>query len=185
MHALWSKVVARGSPTVCKKRKSSNRKVCFWQSSTPDFDSFTPPPIILHIKYLQKHPSEWNFLRTKENASLHSLIDTVASFALPSTMAERKLQRKSQRDPNFNIQKTCLAKLDLNSPSTSALLTQSSTTIAFGIPTLRTLLSMLDTVHMVESEEYMERSRRMSSRNYATRNLLFVHRDIFLYLLCD
>ena len=57
----------------------------------------------------------------------------------------------------LNVQKTRLAKLDLNSLSSSALLSQSSTTIAFGILTLWTLLNMLDMVHMVESEEYMER----------------------------
>ena len=55
------------------------------------------------------------------------------SFALPGTVAERKLQWKSHRESSFNsshIHKTRLAEWDLNVPSTGALLTQSSTTIA-------------------------------------------------------
>lgn len=80
------------------------------------------------------------------------------SFALPGTLAERKLERKSQRESNFKIQKTRLTEwdLNLNAPGTSAPLSQSSTTFAFGMPTPLTPLSMLDTVHIVESEECME-----------------------------
>ena len=92
--------------------------------------------------------------KQKENDSLHS--PTIISYALPGTLAARKLERKSQREPNFIVQKTCLTEwnLNLNAPSTSAPLIQSSTTFAFGMPTP---LSMLDTeVHVVESESYLE-----------------------------
>jgi hypothetical protein len=96
--------------------------------------------------------------KQKENDFLDPPMNT--SFALPGTLAERKLERKSQRESNFNIQKTRLTKwdLNLNAPSTSAPPSQSlsSTAFAFGMPTPKTPLSMLDTAHMVESEEYME-----------------------------
>ena len=93
--------------------------------------------------------------KQQENVSLHPPMTT--SFALPGTLAERKLQQKSQRESNFKVQKTRLSEWDLNAPSTSALPTQSSTTIAFGMPTPQTPSSLLDTSRMVESEAYMER----------------------------
>ena len=93
--------------------------------------------------------------KQKENDSLHSPM--IISYALPGTLAARKLERKSQREPNFIVQKTRLTEwnLNLNAPCTSAPLIQSSTTFAFGMPTPQTPL--LDTaVHMVESESYLE-----------------------------
>ena len=92
--------------------------------------------------------------KQKENDSLHSPM--IISYALPGTLAARKLERKSQRESNFIVQKTRLTdwNLNLNAPSTSAPLIQSSTKFAFGMPTP---LSMLDTeVHVVESESYVE-----------------------------
>jgi hypothetical protein len=92
--------------------------------------------------------------KQQENAPLHPPMTT--SFALPGTLAERKAQRKSQRELNFNsshVQKTRLAEWDLNTPSTSASLLRSSTTIVYGMPTPQTPLSLLDTGH---SESYVE-----------------------------
>ena len=106
-----------------------------------------PPKASFRVKLPRKQ---------KENDLLHPPMNT--SFALPGTLAERKLERKSQRESNFKIQKTRLTEwdLNLNAPGTSAPLSQSSTTFAFGMPTPLTPLSMLDTVHIVESEECME-----------------------------
>ena len=55
-----------------------------------------------------------------ENSHLHPPATT--SFALPGTLAEKKLQRKSQRESKFDsshIQKTRLSEWNLNLPSTS------------------------------------------------------------------
>jgi hypothetical protein len=97
-------------------------------------------------------------LPTKQRENVALPPPTTTSFALPGTLAERKLQRKSQWESNFNslhVQKTRLAEWDLNTPSTSAPST--TTQIAFGMPTPQTPLSLLDMGHTVESEAYMER----------------------------
>jgi hypothetical protein len=93
-----------------------------------------------------------------ENVSLHP--PTTTSFSLPGTLAERKLQRKSQRESifnSFNVQKTRLSEWDLNTPSTSAPPSQSATTFAYGMPTPQTPLHLLDVDHAMEAEAYVER----------------------------
>src|SRR6266508_5574600 len=70
----------------------------------------------------------------------------MTSFALPGTVAESKLQWKSQRESSFNrsnIQKTSLATWDLNT-SISSLPNQSSTMFAHGMPTPQTPLTTLN-----------------------------------------
>ena len=105
-----------------------------------------PPKALFRVKLPPKQ---------KENDTLQSPMNI--NFALPGTLAARKIERKLQRESNFKVQKTRLSEwnLNLNAPSTSAPLIQSSTTFAFGMPTPQTPL--LDTaVHMVESESYVE-----------------------------
>ena len=95
--------------------------------------------------------------KEQENVSLHP--PTATSFALPGTLAERKLQWKSQRESNFNslnVQRAHLSEWDLNAPTTSSPLSQSVTTIAYGMPTPQTLLHRPDMAHTVGTEEYVE-----------------------------
>ncbi|KAF8955296.1 hypothetical protein BDZ97DRAFT_1858583, partial [Flammula alnicola] len=69
------------------------------------------------------------------------------SFALPGTLAEDKLLRRSQRESTFqcsNIQKTRLSEWDLSISNTAPLPGPSSTSIAYGMPTPQTPLNMLD-----------------------------------------
>jgi len=49
------------------------------------------------------------------------------------------------------------SKWDLNTPNTSALPSQSSTTIAYGMPTPQMPLSLLDMGQTMETEAYTER----------------------------
>ena len=96
--------------------------------------------------------------RQQENAPLQPL--TTTSFALPGTAAERKLQRKSQQESSFHVQKTHLSKWDLNMPATSAQPSQSSTTVAYGMPTPETPLSLPDMDITMETTAHTDRVDR-------------------------
>ncbi|KAF8803516.1 hypothetical protein BYT27DRAFT_7195352 [Phlegmacium glaucopus] len=92
--------------------------------------------------------------KQQENVPLQP--PTMTSFALPGTLADRKLQRKSQQELSFNsfhIQKTRLSAWDLNASPPN----QSSTMITYGMPpTPQTPLSSLEMGQM-EAEAYVER----------------------------
>jgi len=66
---------------------------------------------------------------------------TMTSFALPGTLAEDKLRRKSQRESSFNnskILKTRLSEWNLNLSSAGPLSDSITTSIANGMPTSQT-----------------------------------------------
>jgi hypothetical protein len=142
------------SPMRREKQKPPNRKVYFgrerrlFHSPSRHLAYTMPPKASFRVNLPPKQ---------QENVPLHP--PTTTSFALPGTLAERKLQRKSQREANFNglnVQKARLSEWDLNVPSTSAPPSQSATTIAYGMPTPRTPLRLLD-VDPMEAEAYMEK----------------------------
>ncbi|KIJ95733.1 hypothetical protein K443DRAFT_11181 [Laccaria amethystina LaAM-08-1] len=96
--------------------------------------------------------------RQQENAPLQP--PTTTSFALPGTLEKQKLQWKSQQGSSSNglhVRKTHLSKWDLNMPATSAQPSQSSTTVAYGMPTPQTPLSLLDIDVTMETEAHMDR----------------------------
>lgn len=71
---------------------------------------FHSPPIVFHMQYLQRHPSEWNLLRNNKKMSL-------CTHQWPQALPYPELwrQRKSQRESNFNsshVQKIRLAEWD-------------------------------------------------------------------------
>ncbi|KAF8954830.1 hypothetical protein BDZ97DRAFT_1862647 [Flammula alnicola] len=89
----------------------------------------------------------------KENVSLPS--SSTMSFALPGTLAEDKLLRKSQRESSFNssnVSKTRLSEWDLNVSNAGPLPAQSSTSIAYGMPTPQTPWNLLDIGHTMDLE---------------------------------
>ena len=95
---------------------------------------------------------------TKQQENVPVQLPVMTSFALPGTVAESKLQRKSQRESSFNrsnIQKTSLATWDLNT-SISSLPNQSSTMFAHGMPTPQTPLTSLGMGHTMETDGYVE-----------------------------
>ena len=95
---------------------------------------------------------------TKQQENVPVQLPVMTSFTLPGTVAESKLQQKSQRESSFNrsnIQKTSLATWDLNT-SISSLPNQSSTMFAHGMPTPQTLLTSLGMGHTMETDGYVE-----------------------------
>ena len=96
---------------------------------------------------------------------------TTTTFALPGMIADNKLQWKLQWQSTFNslgIQKSRLDEWDVNFlPSTSALSIQNSTTIAYGLPTLETLLNPLEIGDAMETEAHEE------SENYGAQDDAF------------
>ncbi|KAF8950849.1 hypothetical protein BDZ97DRAFT_1865324 [Flammula alnicola] len=85
------------------------------------------------------------------------------SFALPGTLAEDKLLRRSQRESTFqssNIQKMRLSEWDLSVSNTAPLPGPSLTSIAYGMLAPQTPLNMVDFGYAMESD----RGRQQCSR---------------------
>jgi hypothetical protein len=96
--------------------------------------------------------------RQQENAPLQP--PTTTSFALLGTLAKQKLQWKSQQGSSsndFHFGKTNLSKWDLNMPATSSQPNQSSRTVAYGMPTAQTPLSLPDIDLTMETKAHMDK----------------------------
>ena len=117
-----------------------------------------------HLAYqMPPKPSFQVKLPPKQQGNNPLYPPTITSFALPGTLAERNLQRKSRQQKSnlksFHVQKTRLVDWNLNAPSTttSAPPSQSWTTISHGMSTSQIPLRLLDMGRTVETEEYAER----------------------------
>lgn len=102
------------------------------------------------------------------------------------TLAERKFQRKSQQGSSSNglhVRKAHLFKWDLNMPATSAQPSQSSTTVAYGIPTPQTPLSLPDMDVTMETEAHMDRGGYAAWDNLFRCNYTPRHISLFLYVV--
>lgn len=102
------------------------------------------------------------------------------------TLAERKFQRKSQQGSSSNglhVRKAHLFKWDLNMPATSAQPSQSSTTVAYGIPTPQTPLSLPDMDVTMETEAHMDRGGYAAWDNLFRHNYTPRHISLYLYVV--
>ena len=106
----WQQVLNDRSLYEATKKRPQIGRYGFWRSPEPDTRRHVSLVSLLLPssckKCLQNHLSDRNSLRNTKKVP--SSLNT--SFALPGTLTERKLERKSQRESNFDIQKTGITK---------------------------------------------------------------------------